>query len=177
MHALALALSTLAAQPDATPGPTGPQPQPPVTSEPGPTAEPPPQAPPATATAEPQPIAEPPPAPPAQTPAQAPAAATTAEPRPRWWGPFPRPKVSGYGGPALRLSGLHGGGVDVHGVNLRLQRADRGSVRFEGLAFDGRQCAACGVGRLDKRRRAPDDGILLVNEALAFGEQFLITVH
>ena len=29
-------------------------------------------------------------------------------PRPRWWGPEPRPKVSGYGGPALRLSGLHG---------------------------------------------------------------------
>lgn len=122
MHALALALSTLAAQPDATPGPTGPQPPATVTSEPGPTAEPPPQAPPATATAEPQPIAEPPPAPPAQTPAQAPAAATTAEPRPRWWGPFPRPKVSGYGGPALRLSGLHGafaafvgleGGVNV----------------------------------------------------------------
>lgn len=32
--------------------------------------------------------------------------ATTA--RPRWWGPMPRPKVSGYGGPALRLTGLHG---------------------------------------------------------------------
>lgn len=31
-----------------------------------------------------------------------------ARPRPRWWGPEPRPKVSGYGGPALRLSGLHG---------------------------------------------------------------------
>ena len=42
------------------------------------------------------------------------AASTPAQPtspppsRPRWWGPDPRPKVSGYGGPNLRLSGLHG---------------------------------------------------------------------
>ncbi|WAS93374.1 hypothetical protein [Nannocystis punicea] len=35
-------------------------------------------------------------------------ASTTTPPRPRWWGPDPRPKVSGYGGPALRLSGLNG---------------------------------------------------------------------
>lgn len=54
------------------------------------------------------PAATPVPAAPASVstgPAPAPAAAPA---RPRWWGPDPRPKVSGYGGPALRLSGLHG---------------------------------------------------------------------
>lgn len=62
---------------------------------------------------------------PATAPATAPAtspAAAAGEPPPRWWGPFPRPKVSGYGGPTLRLAGLHGafaalvgleGGVNV----------------------------------------------------------------
>lgn len=101
MHALALALSTLAAQPDATPEPIEPQPTATVTSEPGPTEAP------ATTPAE---------------PPSTPPAAAAPPPRPRWWGPFPRPKVSGYGGPALRLSGLHGafaafvgleGGVNV----------------------------------------------------------------
>lgn len=53
-----------------------------------------------------------------------------AEPRPRWWGPFPRPKVSGYGGPALRLSGLHGAfaafvGIEG-GINI-LQRVTVGA--------------------------------------------------
>lgn len=27
-------------------------------------------------------------------------------PRPKWWGPFPRPKVTGFGGPVLQLTGL-----------------------------------------------------------------------
>lgn len=53
-----------------------------------------------------------------------------AEPRPRWWGPSPRPKVSGYGGPALRLSGLHGAfaafvGIEG-GINI-LQRVTVGA--------------------------------------------------
>lgn len=48
---------------------------------------------------------------------------SSAPERPRWWGPDPRPKITGYGGPALRLSGLHGafaalvgveGGVNFH---------------------------------------------------------------
>lgn len=44
-----------------------------------------------------------------EPPAPPPDAPTAPAPeRPRWWGPEPRPKVSGYGGPALRLAGLHG---------------------------------------------------------------------
>jgi len=27
-------------------------------------------------------------------------------PRPKWWGPYPRPKVTGFGGPVLQLTGL-----------------------------------------------------------------------
>ena len=43
-------------------------------------------------------------------------------PRPKWWGPYPRPKLSGFGGPILQLSGLDrkfaamvglGGGLDI----------------------------------------------------------------
>lgn len=46
--------------------------------------------------------------PPSSTPPPAATTAGSSPPtRPRWWGPDPRPKVSGYGGPALRLSGLN----------------------------------------------------------------------
>lgn len=41
---------------------------------------------------------------------------SAAKVRPRWWGPEPRPKVSGYGGPALRLSGLHGSFAALVGI-------------------------------------------------------------
>lgn len=102
MHALALALSTLAAQPDASPEPATPT----ATSEPGPTSDAPP---PTTPEPTPAPATTPATTPTAPTPAPATTAAPKpAEPRPRWWGPLPRPKVSGYGGPAVRLSGLHG---------------------------------------------------------------------
>jgi hypothetical protein len=29
-------------------------------------------------------------------------------PRPKWWGPYPRPKLTGFGGPVLQLTGLTG---------------------------------------------------------------------
>ena len=35
-----------------------------------------------------------------------PTAAGDPKPRPKWWGPYPRPKVTGFGGPVLQLSGL-----------------------------------------------------------------------
>ena len=50
------------------------------------------------------------------------AVAKTEPPRPKWWGPYPRPKLSGFGGPILQLSGLDrkfaamvglGGGLDI----------------------------------------------------------------
>ncbi len=44
---------------------------------------------------------------PAPAPAPAVTSAVQAEPpRPKWWGPYPRPKLSGFGGPILQLSGL-----------------------------------------------------------------------
>jgi hypothetical protein len=106
--ALALAAAgflRLAQAPASDPAAEDPQPvaQPP-TADPQPAVDDPAPA------REPQPLAQQPaaPAPTAQPPAAASQQPAPAEARPRWWGPFPRPKVSGYGGPALRLSGLHG---------------------------------------------------------------------
>ena len=31
---------------------------------------------------------------------------SAAKVRPKWWGPYPRPKITGFGGPVLQLSGL-----------------------------------------------------------------------
>ena len=30
------------------------------------------------------------------------------EPTPKWWGPFPRPNITAFGGPIMQLTGLHG---------------------------------------------------------------------
>lgn len=60
--------------------------------------------------------ASPPASPPPASPASSPTSPTGEPARPRWWGPYPRPKVSGYGGPALRLSGLHGAFAAFVGV-------------------------------------------------------------
>jgi hypothetical protein len=38
------------------------------------------------------------------------------KPRPKWWGPFPRPKVTGFGGPTLQLTGLNGSFAAMVGV-------------------------------------------------------------
>jgi hypothetical protein len=38
------------------------------------------------------------------------------KPRPKWWGPFPRPKVTGFGGPMLQLTGLNGSFAAMVGV-------------------------------------------------------------
>lgn len=128
MPALALAATCLLRLAQApTSDPAAPDPQPatadpqPATADPQPAtdvpapAEPQPVAPaptapaaqPTTTTVQPR-AAQPPAATSQQPSAQPPAAQQPAEARPRWWGPSPRPKVSGYGGPALRLSGLHG---------------------------------------------------------------------
>ncbi len=44
----------------------------------------------------------------APTPAQSPAPTPEPEPaRPKWWGPFPRPAVTGFGGPLVHLTGAN----------------------------------------------------------------------
>jgi len=44
---------------------------------------------------------------PALEPAPTVTRAVRSEPsRPKWWGPYPRPKLSGFGGPILQLTGL-----------------------------------------------------------------------
>lgn len=57
---------------------------------------------------EPGPTPEPAPAPAAAAPATA-RVSPAEKPRPKWWGPFPRPKVTGFGGPVLQLTGFNGG--------------------------------------------------------------------
>jgi hypothetical protein len=103
-----------------SPAPAAPPASPESTSPPAPSppdvAPPPasPEAAPASSDVAPSPASpDPTPTPAASAPAPAPARPPSTAPaptpaRPRWWGPDPRPKVSGYGGPALRLSGLHG---------------------------------------------------------------------
>ncbi|MBZ5709501.1 hypothetical protein [Nannocystis pusilla] len=110
--ALGLAAATPAPEPPASPDTLATEPEP--TSPPAPAppdvAPPPasPEAPPTSNDVAPTPAAsDPAPPPAASDPAPPPAPAPTPT-RPRWWGPDPRPKVSGYGGPTLRLSGLHG---------------------------------------------------------------------
>ncbi len=38
------------------------------------------------------------------------------KPRPKWWGPFPRPKVTGFGGPTMQLTGLNGSFAALVGI-------------------------------------------------------------
>lgn len=66
---------------------------------------------PAEPVAEPEPTPAVKPAPVAGGPSPGLAARTALEektPRPKWWGPYPRPKVTGFGGPVLQLTGLTG---------------------------------------------------------------------
>ncbi|MCY1056449.1 hypothetical protein [Nannocystis sp. SCPEA4] len=114
--ALGLAAATPAPELPASRDALATEPEPTSPPAPAPTddAPPPPspEAPPASNEAAPT-LTSPDPAPPpaASAPTSARPASTAPAPtpaRPRWWGPDPRPKVSGYGGPALRLSGLHG---------------------------------------------------------------------
>ncbi|MCY1067139.1 hypothetical protein OV090_20420 [Nannocystis sp. RBIL2] len=102
------ATSSPATSPDATtdvtPATSSP-PAEPTTSSPAVVAEPQPSP---VDAAEPQPATSPSPASTAPTTSSPPPAGSSPPTRPRWWGPDPRPKVSGYGGPALRLSGLNG---------------------------------------------------------------------
>lgn len=67
--------------------------------------------------AEPEPTPEPEPEPaPVKPVASAPSPGLAArqalekqeDPRPKWWGPYPRPKITGFGGPVLQLTGLAG---------------------------------------------------------------------
>jgi hypothetical protein len=37
-------------------------------------------------------------------------------PRPKWWGPYPRPKLTGFGGPVLQLTGLTGAFAATVGI-------------------------------------------------------------
>ena len=60
---------------------------------------------------EPEPEPEPAPAPVVSGPSPGLAARQALEersPRPKWWGPYPRPKLTGFGGPVLQLTGLTG---------------------------------------------------------------------
>jgi hypothetical protein len=49
------------------------------------------------------PAPAPEPAPPVQRP---PAPDARAKPTPKWWGPFPRPRITGFGGPVAHFTGL-----------------------------------------------------------------------
>lgn len=60
-------------------------------------------APPTTGSPAPGPAPAPAPAPAVTPPAAKPDA---KKPTPKWWGPFPRPKITGFGGPAIHLTGL-----------------------------------------------------------------------
>lgn len=90
----------------------------PTTAQPAPTTA---STPPSAQSGQPAPAAT------NSTTSSAPPAQPGSE-RPRWWGPEPRPKVSGYGGPAVRLSGLHGAFAAFVGVEGGLNIVQRVTV-------------------------------------------------
>lgn len=55
------------------------------------------------------------------------------EPRPKWWGPYPRPKLTGFGGPVLQLTGLDGNFAAMVGLAGGLTIRQRVSIGATGM--------------------------------------------
>ncbi|HEY8377148.1 MAG TPA: hypothetical protein VIK91_11695 [Nannocystis sp.] len=134
-HAEPAPTATNSAAPSGEPAPT-------TSTSAAPSGDPPPTFPsPAAPSGDPTPTTsssapsrEPAPSPAASSPPSGPTASPASTPskpdpaRPRWWGPEPRPKVSGYGGPALHLSGLHGAFAAFVGIEGGLNIVQRVTV-------------------------------------------------
>lgn len=84
----------------------------------------------------PAPTAAPPPAPepapiapePAPEPAEVRPPSPPAKPRPKWWGPTPRPTLTGFGGPATHLTGLNRKFAMMVGFGIGLTIKQRVSI-------------------------------------------------